>query len=53
MALVPAIRQRFGQVGQVLGRRGMIGPVILVDEETTSRLERLGATFARLARRDS
>ena len=33
VALVPAARQRLGQVGQVLGRRGVVGPVILVDEQ--------------------
>ena len=33
VALVAALGQRLGQVGQVLRRRGMIGPVILVDEQ--------------------
>jgi len=33
MALETPRGQRFGQVGQVLGRRGLIGPVILVDEQ--------------------
>ena len=33
VALVPAVGERLGQVGQVLGRRGVVGPVILVDEE--------------------
>ncbi len=33
VTLVALLRHRFGQVGQVLGRRGMIGPVILIDEQ--------------------
>ena len=33
VALVPLVGERLGQVGQVLGRRGVVGPVILVDEQ--------------------
>ncbi len=33
MALITALGQRFGQVSQVLSGRGVVGPVILIDEE--------------------
>ena len=33
VALVPLGGEGLGQVGQVLGRRGVIGPVVLVDEQ--------------------
>ena len=31
--LVPRRREVFGQVGEVLPRRGDVGPVVLIDEE--------------------
>ena len=41
VALEALCSQEFSQVGQVLGGRGVIGPVILIDEEN-SREERAG-----------